>query len=168
MLCRWFGMLRAPQLQEGKVTIAAVSSAYLKGEKKVWVYTPVGYSARREPYPLLVLFDGDRNVEWLPRILDNLIRQEQIPPMVAVLVDDSVPVARRNELPANPLFADFLARELVPWSREKYHTTTEAARTVVAGSSYGGLAAVFAALQPPGGVRQCDFALRIILVEAGW
>ena len=139
----------SPAASRGKVTIAAVSSAYLKGEKKVWVYTPVGYSARREPYPLLVLFDGDRNVEWLPRILDNLIRQEQIPPMVAVLVDDSVPVARRNELPANPLFADFLARELVPWSREKYHTTTEAARTVVAGSSYGGLAAVFAALQHP-------------------
>jgi enterochelin esterase-like enzyme len=139
----------SPPASRGKVVVASVTSAYLKDQKKVWVYTPVGYSARRRPYPLLVLFDGDRNVDWVPRILDNLIRQQQIPPMVAVLVDDSVPSARRSELPANPLFADFLARELVPWSREKYHTTKEAARTVVAGSSYGGLAAVFAALCHP-------------------
>jgi enterochelin esterase-like enzyme len=139
----------SPPASRGSVAVAAVTSAYLKAEKRVWIYTPVGYSANREPYPLLVLFDGDRNVDWLPRILDNLIRQKKIPPMVAVLVDDSIPTARRSELPANPLFADFLARELVPWSWEKYHTTTEAARTVVAGSSYGGLAAVFAALRHP-------------------
>jgi enterochelin esterase-like enzyme len=133
----------------GKVSVASIRSAYLKGEKKVWIYTPAGYSSGRDRYPLLVVFDGDRNVMWLPRILDNLIRQKQIPPMVAVLVDDSVPSARQAELPANPLFADFLAKELVPWSRDHYHTTTEAARTVVAGSSYGGLAAVFAAIRHP-------------------
>jgi len=65
------------------------------------------------------------------------------------MIDDSIPSARRTELPCNIPFADFLAKELVPWSREKYHTTHEAAKTVVAGSSFGGLAAVFAGLRHP-------------------
>jgi enterochelin esterase family protein len=138
-----------PEGSKGKVEIAIIPSGYLKDEKKLWIYTPVGYSPIRNRYPLLVLFDGDRNVMWIPKILDNLIAQKQIPPMVAVLIDDSIPSARRTELPANPLFADFLAKELVPWSREKYHTTTDATRTVVAGSSYRGLAAVFAGLRYP-------------------
>jgi enterochelin esterase family protein len=138
-----------PEGTKGKVEVTAIPSAYLKGEKKLWVYTPAGYSPSDERYPLLVLFDGDRNVMWMPKILDNLIAKKRIPAMVAVLVDDSVPSARRAELPANPLFADFLAKELVPWSQERYHTTTDAKQRVVAGSSYGGLAAVFAGLQHP-------------------
>jgi enterochelin esterase-like enzyme len=86
-------------------------------------------------------------VMWIPKILDNLISKNQIPPMVAILIDDSVPSARKTELPCNIDFADFLAKEVVPWSRERYHTTADAARTVVAGSSYGGLASVFAGLR---------------------
>ena len=69
--------------------------------------------------------------------------------MVAVLIDDSDPTARGIELPCDPAFADFLAKELVLWTRKNYHTTLEAARTIVAGSSYGGLAAVFAAVRYP-------------------
>jgi len=52
-------------------------------------------------------------------------------------------------LPCNPAFADFLARELVPWARKRYSATTSPKRTVVAGSSYGGLASVFAGLKHP-------------------
>lgn len=137
------------QASRGKVQVTAIPSGYLKGAKKLWIYTPAAYSPSGDRYPLLVLFDGDRNVMWVPKILDNLIAQKQIQPMVAVLIDDSIPSARRTELPANTLFADFLAKELVPWSQEKYHATTEAERTVVAGSSYGGLAAVFAGMRHP-------------------
>jgi enterochelin esterase family protein len=134
---------------QGKVESTSIQSEFLKGEKKLWIYTPHGFSKSGDRYPLLILFDGDRNVMWMPQILDNLIAQKKIPPMVAVLIDDSDPATRGIELPCDPPFADFLAEELVPWSRENYHTTLEAARTIVAGSSYGGLAAVFAALRYP-------------------
>jgi enterochelin esterase family protein len=134
---------------QGKLKIVTVQSEFLKDEKKVWVYTPHGFSESGDRYPLLLLFDGDRNVMWIPRILDNLIAQNKIPPMVAVLIDDSDPTTRGIELPCNPAFADFLAKELVPWTQKNYHTTPDAARTIVAGSSYGGLAAVFAALRYP-------------------
>jgi enterochelin esterase family protein len=134
---------------KGNVESASIQSAILKGEKKLWIYTPKDFSKTGGRYPLLVLFDGDRNVMWLPKILDNLIASGKIPPMVAVLIDDSVRATRNIELPYNQAFADFLAKELAPWSREKYHTTLEAEQTTVAGSSYGGLAAVFAALRHP-------------------
>ena len=133
---------------KGKVESMGIQSGILKTEKKLWIYAPRGFVKTGDRYPLLVLFDGDRNVMWMPRILDNLIAEKKIPPMVAILIDNSIPAARNTELPCDPQFTEFLAEELVPWSREKFHTGG-AAQTIVAGSSYGGLAAVFAALKYP-------------------
>ena len=132
---------------KGKVEVTSIHSGILKEEKKLWVYTPPGFDARGKPYPLLVLFDGDRNVMWMPKVLEIFIAEKKIPPMVMVMTDESVPAERRQELPCNPEFADFLAKELVPWTQDKYHATTDAAQTIAAGSSYGGLASVFAALR---------------------
>ena len=141
--------LPAAESRKGKVTEAAIHSEYLKGEKKLWIYTPAGFRKHGDRYPLLVVFDGDRNVMWVPEILDVLIAQGRIPPVVAVMTDESVPSERRNELPCNPQFADFLAEELVPWTRRTYYATTKAERSIVAGSSFGGLASVFAGLKHP-------------------
>src|SRR5262249_26815415 len=44
-------------------------------ERRIWIYTPPGYDARRpDPYPLIVAFDGDeyRDTMPLPRVLDSL------------------------------------------------------------------------------------------------
>ncbi len=136
-------------IRRGNVAVAAIHSEYLKGEKKLWIYTPSGFTKVGDRYPLLVLSDGDRNVMWIPKILDVLVAQGRIPPMIALMTYESVPSARRNELPCNSQFADFLAKELVPWSRDNYYTTTQPGRTVVAGSSFGGLASVFAGLKHP-------------------
>ena len=140
---------RVSEIRTGKVEQTSIRSALLKDEKRLWVYTPPGFANRGEPYPLLILFDGDRNVLWIPKILDVLIAQKKIPPMLAVMTDQSVPSVRRNELLCNPQFADFLAKELVPWSQAHYHTTMQPQRILVAGSSYGGLASVFAGLNHP-------------------
>ena len=56
-------------------------------------------------------------------------------------------VNQGKELPCYEPFADFLAHELVPWIRETQRVTSAASRTIVAGSSYGGLASTFAAVQ---------------------
>jgi len=138
-----------PSDRKGKVTITSIHSARLHLKKKLWVYTPPGFTRNGEQYPLLVVFDGDRNVDWIPKLLDVLIYQRRIPPVVAIMTDDSIPARRRVELPCNPLFAEFLARELVPWTQQNYHATTQPHRTIAAGSSYGGLASVYAALKYP-------------------
>ena len=136
-------------VRRGKVEEKQVQSAFLKAEKKVWVYTPPGFTRGDGRYPLLVLSDGDRNVMWIPKLLDTLIAQGKIHPMVAVMTDESVPSIRTTELECDVPFEDFLAKELVPWARENYEATSQPARTIVAGSSLGGLAAVFAGLEHP-------------------
>ncbi len=124
-------------------------SDILGNERTVTVYTPPGYDAdRTEPYPLLVVFDRRFFLQLVPTpvILDNLIHAGKIPPMVAALVGN---VNRGEELPCYEPFANFLAHELVPWIREAHRVTSDPARTIVAGSSYGGLASTFAAVQHP-------------------
>lgn len=124
-------------------------SVILDNDRTVTVYTPVGYdSDRTEPYPLVVLFDRAAYLRLVPTptILDNLIAAERIPPLVAVLVGN---VDRSTELACDEPFGRFLADELVPWMRNRYRVTSGSTRTVVAGSSYGGLASSCAALRHP-------------------
>jgi enterochelin esterase-like enzyme len=53
------------------------------------------------------------------------------------------------ELPPNPDFADFLAKELLQWAHAHYNVTSDPRLTVVAGASYGGIAATYAGLRHP-------------------
>ena len=136
--------------QRATVIATTFRSGILKNERKLWIYTPSGYSKSGARYPLLVLFDGDRNVKWIPAILDNLIAQKRIPPMVAALIDN--PVHRRPQPGVAVLSAvrRFSGDGAGPVGTAKTITATaEAARTIAAGSSYGGLAAVFAGLRHP-------------------
>lgn len=126
-------------------------SASLGGSRPVSVYTPPGYQAGGEPYPLLVVLDGTayRDLIPLPVILDNLIAAGRIPPVVAVLAGRFEAEERDADLACNPAFSRFLAEELLPWARQHYHVTADPARTVLAGSSLGGLAAACAAIEHP-------------------
>ena len=47
----------------------------LTNDRTVWIYTPPAYDGAGEPYPLLVLFDGDVYTSFIPTptICDNLI-----------------------------------------------------------------------------------------------
>jgi enterochelin esterase-like enzyme len=139
----------APGAGAGELKQTKFTSSLLGDERDVWVYTPPGFNPNGERYPLLVLFDGRGYVsETAParRILDHLIAGGGIPPVVAILVGN---IDRARDLMCSADFSDSLARELVPWAREKYHATMDAAQTVVAGSSLGGLAAGFAGLTHP-------------------
>jgi enterochelin esterase family protein len=126
-------------------------SEILDNERRIWVYTPPGYQADDEPYALLALFDGDvvRGPIPFPTILDNLIDDGRIPPMVAVLVDSLTQEVRNRELPCGAPFLEYLTDELLPWARTQYRITTDPARTIVAGQSHGGQAAAFAGLRRP-------------------
>jgi enterochelin esterase family protein len=102
---------------------------------------------------LLVVFDGLSYTAPVgvptPAILDNLIAQNRIAPMVAVVLANVTTTSRSEELPCNPRFADFLANEVVPWMRQNYNVTTDPSRIIVAGASLGGLAATYAGFRHP-------------------
>jgi enterochelin esterase-like enzyme len=135
----------------GAVDKHRITSELLKNERRISVYTPPSYRAGGTPYALLVLFDEGAYLNQVPTpvILDNLIAAGKIPPTVAVLIANPSQETRSKELPPNPVFAEFLATELVPWVRAHYTVTTDPAQTVVAGSSFGGIAATYAGLRHP-------------------
>jgi enterochelin esterase family protein len=83
-----------------------------------------------------------------PTILDNVISEGRIPPLVALLIGNA-PGARDRELPCNPEFTRALVTELLPWAHHQYNFTSDPRHTVVAGSSAGGLAAACSGLWHP-------------------
>jgi enterochelin esterase family protein len=82
-------------------------------------------------------------------VLDNLIEAGEIPPVVAVLPDGLDQDTRTRELSMHEPFVQFVADELLPWAHARLSIERDPARTVVAGSSLGGLAAAFCGLRRP-------------------
>jgi len=114
-------------------------------QRRLWVYLPPTPEA--QSLPLLVVFDGRQYKEmlYLPEMLDYLITQGQIPPVIALLVDN----LDRSELLCQTEFADYVANKILPWIRSTFSVTNEPRQTVLIGSSYGGLAAAFLAFKYP-------------------
>ena len=142
-----------PGVPHGKLTKLKIKSTILNEERNYGVYTPGGYSTNEKPYNLLVLFDGEDygdGVQILvptPTVLDNLIAQKKIPPVVLVLVNaDS---QRLRDLSCSKSFTDFLTKELLPEVRRGYRVTVDPKHVVVGGSSLGGLASAYAGLTHP-------------------
>ena len=145
---RW--TVEDPQVPKGQVAKKPFESLIMKVSRPVTVYTPAGFDVKGAPYPLAIVFDGEVYTSFVPGpvILDNLIANKAIPPVVAVFVHNSI-VGRMKELGSSDAFVKFLADELVPWMRQNYNATNDPAKTLVAGSSLGGLAAAFAAFRRP-------------------
>ncbi len=143
--------VRRPGVPTGHIEMFHLRSVILDNERRVWVYTPPGYTHDAQPYGLLVLFDGLAYIDLVPTpvILENLIADKKIPPLVCVLIDSLASEVRNRELPCYQPFVDYMTEELLPWMRYRYHVTNDPARSIVGGSSYGGLAATFAGLRAP-------------------
>jgi enterochelin esterase-like enzyme len=140
-----------PGVPPGTLEHARLASAILGNERDVTVYTPPGYDPAGAPYPLVILFDRGAYLAEVPTptILDNLLAAARLPAPVAVLVGNPDQATRNRELPCHAPFVRFLTEELLPWVRGRYRVTDDPARTVVGGSSFGGLAVAFAALERP-------------------
>lgn len=135
---------------EGREERRTLPSRVLRNRRSVWVALPDRFDARRAGPNLVIVFDGPAYEDPIParRIVANLTAAGRIGPTTVVRVDN-VPGGREKELTDNPAFSRFLARELLPWVRRRYGLRPVARRTVLAGSSLGGLAAASAALAFP-------------------
>jgi enterochelin esterase family protein len=139
-----------PGTPEGRVEKQTIKSTIQKIDRPISVYTPANYKADGPPNALLILFDGEdlEDDPYAPTTLNNLIAAAKIPPTVAVFVEN---VSRRRlvDLVANVEFADFMAKELVPWVRAHYNVTKDPKQTVLTGYSAGGLASTYVAMRHP-------------------
>ena len=137
-----------PGVKRGRVELIRYGGGAAEGGRRVWVYTPPGYEPSGRACGLLFLFDGWQYTHTIPTptILDNMIADGALPPTVAVMIDQR---DRMKELYLDPSFADFVAGELVPWVRRRYHVTRSPRGTVVGGLSLGGVAAAYTAMRHP-------------------
>ncbi|MBV8859450.1 MAG: DUF3327 domain-containing protein [Acidobacteria bacterium] len=132
----------------GRVELIRYGGGTAGGGRRVWVYTPPGYSASGPPNRLLVLFDGWGYTHAIrtPTILDNMLADGAVPPTVAVMIEQK---ERLKELYLNPSFSDFVAGQLVNWVRGRYNVTRSPREAVVGGLSLGGVAAAYTAMRHP-------------------
>jgi len=135
----------------GRVEELPIASEIYGKERKVWAYTPPGYSDAAPPCDLLIVFDGREYVEdiRLPAILDSLLAARRAGPFVALLTDNATGGERLADLANHARFAQFLADEAVPWARKRWRVASDPRRVFVAGSSAGGLAAAYVAFRRP-------------------
>lgn len=130
------------------------------------VYTPPGYDPKARPYPLLYLLHvwGDNPESWVEFaqadvILDNLIAQGKVRPMVVVMPmgygdmsftrdynvwDDKAAVARNVDL-----FSKALLTEVMPQVEQRYNVRRDAAGRAILGASMGGLESLVLGLRHP-------------------
>jgi enterochelin esterase family protein len=139
---------RAAGTPAGELTNHTIDSRILRERRMFRVYTPPGFDPKAATANVLFLFDGHiygkAGMIAAPTNLDNLLAAGKIEPTVMVLVDQE---NRLKELNRSDTFAAFMAKELVPWTREHYHVGSDPKRTVIGGVSLGGLMASYCALK---------------------
>ncbi|RKQ38712.1 alpha/beta hydrolase-fold protein [Enterobacter sp. R1(2018)] len=134
-------------IRNGSLIRYQVDSKTLGNSREVALYRP--RSGQPVRWSLLV-FDGKTYQDRyrLANVMDGLIARHSLPAVNIVFIDSLDNERRQKELPPNAAFADFMAQELVPWLKNQ-GISAPARKTIVAGSSYGGLASSWVALRYP-------------------
>ena len=143
---------RAAGRPSGQVTELTIPSKTYPNGRHAWIYTPAGYpTSCQGECNLIVAFDGALYLGAmpLPEILDSLIASNRTRPAVAVMFDNGAPPGRIADLANSYQFAAFVAEEMVPWVRDHYGVTRAPARSLITGSSAGGLGAAYIAMKFP-------------------
>jgi enterochelin esterase family protein len=127
-----------PVSSAGLITEATIESKVLRGPCRLTVYTPSGYGGDRD-HPMAIFLDS--RSDHVSRVLDSLITQEAIEPIVAVFVAPHVAVAGTGA----PM-RTFLTGELLTWLSSRYAVARSADKRAIIGISYGAKDALDAAL----------------------
>src|SRR5262245_1616871 len=115
-------------IRSGKIEQLQIRSKHQAKARRVWDYTPPGYSAARDTsLGMMLVFDGSEYLDAIPmpRMLDSLIAAHRIPPLVTVLLDDESGVTRLDDLANRAWFVSFIGNELVPWVRARWHVSRD-------------------------------------------
>lgn len=160
----------------GDLRLHRLTSRIFGNVRTVRVLLPPGYDApenRDRRYPVLYLLDGQNlfdaclsdvsHREWgVDETVDRLVAEKAIPPLIAVGIDHAGQDRPREYLPykdyagnprmaepAGKRFPDFLTDEVMPLVAARYRVLAGHDNTGIGGSSYGGVAALYALLAKP-------------------
>jgi enterochelin esterase family protein len=122
-------------------------------KRQITVYVPAQYESGSEA-PFMVCHDGPKGKPklLLPRILDNLISQKRIPPIVLIMIANGGGDAQGHERgreydTMSGLFAEYIENEVLPLVEKNCNVklTRDPDSRAVMGSSSGGSAALIMA-----------------------
>jgi predicted alpha/beta superfamily hydrolase len=161
----------------GDLRLHTLESRIFGNSRTIRVLLPAGYDApenQSRRYPVLYLLDGQNlfdaclsdvsHHEWgVDETVYRLIAERKIPPLIVVGVDHAGKDRAHEYLPykdyvggpdmaepAGRRFPEFLVNEVMPLVDGRYRTLTGQPNTGIGGSSYGGVASLYALLAQPG------------------
>jgi predicted alpha/beta superfamily hydrolase len=160
----------------GDLRLHTLESTIFGNERTIRVLLPQGYDDavnKDRRYPVLYMLDG-QNVfdaclsdvshhEWsVDETVQQLTAEKKIPALIVVGVDHAGKDREREYLPykdfignpdmdepAGKLFPDFMTKEVMPLVDRQYRTLPGPPNTGIGGSSYGGVATLYALLAKP-------------------
>ena len=124
--------------------------------RRLHVWTPAGYEKSLGKLPVLYLVHGggDTDVSWpgvgaAGLILDNLMAEGKMKPMVVVMPNGSIDMPDGNFIGEVPVFAKDMITSIIPFIESNYRVYTDQANRAMAGLSMGGMETLETTLNNP-------------------
>jgi enterochelin esterase family protein len=148
-------LITVQNVPHGELTYGSFDSKTLHRTRPLIVYTPPGYRAGTDKYPVLYLVSGTTDTEetWfkvgrLNVILDNLIAQKKAVPMIVVLPYGNMlmgtpPPTSPQAADMYKVFSDELTGDILPYVESNYRTRPDREQRAIAGFSRGGGQSLF-------------------------
>jgi predicted alpha/beta superfamily hydrolase len=158
----------------GDLRIHEFRSRIFRNKRFLRVWLPPGYDDTANSgrhYPVLYLNDGQNlfeaatafaGAEWqVDETADRLIREDAVPPMIIVGIDNTGKDRIREYMPYRSMhpvmlrvqgrrYPDFLFHEVMPFIQENYRVATEPENIGLGGSSLGALVGIYTVIARPG------------------
>jgi len=154
------GFWEMKDVPHGDVRMVWYPSKATETTRRMHVYTPPGYDTGTESLPVLYLLHGggDNDRSWptvgkANFIMDNLLAEGKIKPMIVVMPDASIDV---------PTFTKDLIENIIPYVEDKYRVQADAAGRALSGLSMGGLHTLNT------GLEYCEKFAYILPLSTGW
>ena len=124
----------------GAISVIYYKSSTTGTTRRMHVWTPAGYVAKGKKLPVFYLIHGggDNDASWpgvgcAGDILDNLMAEGKMKPMIVVMPDGSMDTDK---------FVDDLNNDIMPYMAKNYRIKKGAKNTALAGLSMGGYGAL--------------------------
>lgn len=139
----------------------------LKTTRKIWIYLPPDYETSGKKYPVIYMHDGQNlfddytsfSGEWSVDETLNKLYEETGKSAIVIGIDNGGETRLAEYSPWNnekykttgegDLYVDFLIQTLKPYIDKNYRTQKQASKTVIMGSSMGGLISLYASVKYP-------------------
>jgi enterochelin esterase-like enzyme len=145
-------------IAHGKVESDILFNSEVLGYQVTYsVYWPADFNPSGK-LPALYVTDGYEYMHPklgnMVTILDNLLADKKIKPIIAIFIDQREPVNRSNnkrmdELSMNPKYLEFFRTEFIPHIESLYPVQASVSGRAIMGSSMGGLNAAYFAFSKP-------------------